>query len=94
MKRCHPSKRYYTIYRAKDDEILAFGDKESCAAMLGISQKSFYSMIADVHAGRNKKYEIYSEPLDPVRAGVFTEEEYEEMLQQQWSDREGARHET
>lgn len=89
MKGCHPSKRYYTIYRARDDEILAFGDKESCAAMLGISQKSFYSMVADVRAGRNKKYEIYSEPLDPVAAGVFTKEEYEAMLKEQIESKVG-----
>lgn len=85
---CHSSKKYYTVYLAKNDQIVAFGDKETCADMLGMSQKSFYSMISDVRAGRNKKYEICSEPLDPVRAGVFTEEEYEDMLQQQWSDRE------
>jgi len=87
-KRCHPTKRYYTVYRAKDDEILAFGDKETCADMLGISQKSFYSIVAAVRAGRNKKYEIYSEPLDPVAAGICTEEEYEAALREQWVERE------
>lgn len=80
--------KYYTIYLAKNDEIVAFGDRKACAAMLGVSEKSLYSIVSGARNGRNKKYEVYSEPLDPVEAGILTEEEYEAMLREEPEEEE------
>lgn len=55
---------YYTIYDAKTDELLAYGDSFSCAKALGLSMSYFYTMITRCRHGACKKYAILVEPLN------------------------------
>lgn len=53
---------YYTVYLAKNDQIVACGTSHDCQRQLGLaSVDSFYSMVSRVQKGTNKKYEIYKE---------------------------------
>ena len=55
MKRPH---KYYTVYNAKTDEIIASGTSGKCAEMMGTSLKGFYSIVSRTKDGKIKKYEI------------------------------------
>lgn len=59
-------RQYYTVYRSKTDEIVASGTAPECAASLGRSLASFYSLISNFRTGKNKRFEIeqedYNEP--------------------------------
>lgn len=67
MGRGRGKQYYYTVYRKKDDKILAVGDADACAKQLGMKRNSFYGMIASLRTGRTKGYEIY-------RSDVYCEE--------------------
>lgn len=55
-------KKYYAVYRAKDDKLLVSGTARECQLKLGLSSvDSFYCMVSRVKSGRNRKYEIYDE---------------------------------
>ena len=54
--------KYYTIYLAKTDEIVAFGSAQQCAKQLGTSLNCVRSLVCRVRQGKTKKYdEIYVE---------------------------------
>lgn len=51
--------KYYTIYSAKTDEVVAHGTAADCTVQLEMaSVNSFYAMVSRVMAGLNKKYII------------------------------------
>lgn len=53
---------HYTIYRAKDDQLVAFGVARECArAMKLANTASFYCLVCNVMKGKNRKYEILIE---------------------------------
>lgn len=62
------NKNYYAIYLNKTDEIIATGSSKECAKTLGISLASFYSLVSKNNRGIQKKYSIYTEPLDETSA--------------------------
>lgn len=53
--------KYYTVYDARTDDILAFGESMQCAKMLGITHASFYSMASRVRKGKCDKYALVIE---------------------------------
>lgn len=60
---------YYTVYDARTDEVLAFGNAAQCAAMLGCANaRIFHSIVSKVWHGRVKKYAVVAEDLDKEEA--------------------------
>lgn len=56
----------YTVYRAKDDKLVAFGIAKECAETMNLSSvASFYSLVCNVLKGKNRKYEILVERETP-----------------------------
>ncbi len=56
---------YYTVYDARTDDVLAFGNAVQCAAMLGCaSYQTFHSIVSKVQHGKHKKYSVVVEDLD------------------------------
>lgn len=51
----------YTVYLRKTDLPVAFGTARKCAAALGMTTGSFYSMVSRVAIGKNKKYVVMKE---------------------------------
>ena len=51
---------YYTVYREKDDEIIAWGTANECAIKMGIKVSSFYYAVSRQRSGRctHPKYRI------------------------------------
>lgn len=58
--RTKESRKKYTIYLRKNDNIVASGTAEDCAKQMGTSIGSFYAIASRVKSGKTKKYEIYS----------------------------------
>ena len=61
--------KYYTVYLAKDDSIVAFGTARNCARMLGLTPSRFHQLLSQIRSGKSKKYEFYSEPIDEEEGG-------------------------
>lgn len=57
--------KYYTVYRTKDDAIIAFGSGPECAAMMGITLASFYKIIWRARLGTLKRFEVYIDDDEP-----------------------------
>lgn len=56
---------YYTVYDARTDDVLAFGNAAQCAVMLGYaSSQTFHSIVSKVQHGKHKKYSVVVEDLD------------------------------
>ena len=55
------NKNYYAVYLKKTDELICSGTSEECAAAMGRSVASFYSMVSRVRNGKNQKYEVYQQ---------------------------------
>lgn len=55
-------KKYYTVYLRDTDDIICTGDALECADAMRRSLTAFYSMVSRTNAGKNGKYEVYSEP--------------------------------
>lgn len=57
---------HYTVYRAEDDQLVAFGIARECAKALKLSSTaSFYCLVCNVMKGKNRKYEILVETETP-----------------------------
>ena len=54
-------KLYYTIFKNKDDSVVAAGTAEECARILGITLKSFRSFVSNTRSGRTKTYSVVVE---------------------------------
>ena len=52
------SMHYYTVYKRKNDELVASGTAAECAEQMQVSLHTFYSIVTRVKNGTNKKYEI------------------------------------
>lgn len=51
--------KYYTVYRKKDDTVLAQGNAEECRKQLGFKTlQVFYSVVSRVNRGKTEKYEV------------------------------------
>lgn len=59
-----PVRKWYTIYRAVDDEILTIGTSKECASNLDMPIEAFRSMLTRVKLGENRKYIIAIEEVD------------------------------
>lgn len=56
---------YYTVYDARTDDVLAFGNATQCAAMMGCANtRIFHSIVSKVWHGKHKKYNVVAEDLD------------------------------
>lgn len=47
---------WYTVYKAKGDELLAIGTAKECAAYLGWTLSTFYSILSRVKSRKNRTY--------------------------------------
>ena len=51
--------KFYMVYLAKDDSIVATGSAEECAKQMGYKNvHSFYSFVQYVKSGKRKTHEI------------------------------------
>ena len=55
---------YYTVYKNKDDQIVAFGDAKTCADQLKITLESFYSFVSNTRSGRTRTYTVVVEDMN------------------------------
>lgn len=56
---------YYTVYDARTDDVLAFGNAAQCAIMLGCANaRIFHSIVSKAWHGKIKKYAVVAEDLD------------------------------
>lgn len=55
------SVKYYTVYDAKTDKVLASGSAIECAEALQMGLISFYGMVTRVRKGETKRYAVVSE---------------------------------
>ena len=53
--------KYYTVYKNKTDEIVAFGSAAECAEKLGITRDSFHSFVSNTRSGPTKTYTVLVE---------------------------------
>jgi transcriptional regulator NrdR family protein len=51
--------RIYTLYRAKDDTIVASGTAKECAEQMGTTVGSFKSIVSRAKNKQRKKWEVY-----------------------------------
>ena len=58
------NRRYYTVYVNATEEVLVSGTARECAEKLNKSLNCFYSLVSKNRIGHQKKYTVYSEPLD------------------------------
>lgn len=56
--------KYYTVYLNATEEILVSGTARECAKKMNKSLNCFYSLVSKNTLGHQKKYTVYSEPLD------------------------------
>lgn len=71
---------WYTIYRKKDDKLLAIGPPRECARALGIKRKSIQQEIAHCKSGLESRLVVVSEDLrtgEMKTYGVEMEEQNE-----------------
>lgn len=72
-------RRWYTVYRADTDEVVAMGSSRQCAQQMGITEHSFLSLLVRERAkrseGRPVRYEILAEQLDAEEWAALTGEE-------------------
>ena len=52
---------YYTVWRAKTEEVAAAGTAEECARALERSRSSFYCLVSRVRSGKLRKWLVYAE---------------------------------
>lgn len=57
---------WYTVWNAKTDEILAFGDGPTCAKMMGIKYPSFLTIVSRVVKGKNKNLVVQKELVNEM----------------------------
>ena len=58
-KKSPEKRRLYAVYDARTDELLAFGNSDQCAALLGYKNEGcFRKIVWMVNTGKNKKYSI------------------------------------
>ena len=51
--------KYYTVYLASNEEIVAFGNSKQCAKKLGLKgARQFHALVSKTRSGLLKKYEI------------------------------------
>lgn len=48
----------YKYVIRKNDIIIAEGTSYSCSEQLGMSQKSFYSLVSNIENGKRKNYSV------------------------------------
>ncbi|MBE6616628.1 MAG: hypothetical protein E7627_01605 [Ruminococcaceae bacterium] len=53
------ARRYYTVYRNEDDEIVAFGNAAECTRQLGLKdEEQFYAFVSKTKSGLRKSHSV------------------------------------
>lgn len=55
--------KFYTIYRKKNDEILATGTSVECIKQLGCSPSTFYSLVSRARHKKGGLYDVFVENI-------------------------------
>jgi hypothetical protein len=51
--------KFYMVYLAADDSIVAVGSAQECVEQMGLSSvDSFYAIVSKVRHGKRPKYEV------------------------------------
>ncbi len=60
------SNKYYTVYndRTETETIIAAGDANECARILGMTRDSFHSFVSNTRSGRTKGFYVVVEDLN------------------------------
>lgn len=59
--------KFYMVYLAADDTIVATGSAQECTEQMGLKNKhSFLSIVSKVRKGTFKKYEIIDSDSDTL----------------------------
>lgn len=61
-RRPTPPRTMYSVYLAKDDQLVAYGAARSCAKAMGMSLSTFRTIASRAMRGMQRKYIIISEP--------------------------------
>lgn len=73
MKKANALYRWYTVYDAKTDRIVACGTAEMCYKALGLSSKGvFFSMIHHSNL-RNSPKRKYIKVIEPISKRAYNE---------------------
>lgn len=57
-------KKFYIVRLRADDQLIACGSKEECAAAMRMTVSTFMTTVSRCRNGVNKKYEIDVELMD------------------------------
>ena len=59
--------KFYMVYLAKDDTIVATGSSEECAKQMGLkNNQAFRDIVSKSKRGINKKYEVIISDTDTL----------------------------
>lgn len=61
-RRPTPPRVMYTVYLAKDDQLVAYGPARSCAKAMGMSLSTFRTIASRAMRGMQRKYIIIADP--------------------------------
>jgi len=59
-------KKYYTIYDAESDEVIAHGTARECAKKMNLTIESFYCAVGRARSGKRKKYVVVEEDIESI----------------------------
>lgn len=68
------NRKFYIVYRKKDDTIAAVGTSSECAKQLGHSLSSFYSLVSRAKNNKSCRYEVEISEEDDEEYGDTNEE--------------------
>ena len=59
--------KFYMVYLAKDDSIIATGSAEECTKQMGLKNVyTFYSIVSKIKNGKHSKYEVIVSDSDTL----------------------------
>ena len=62
-----PKPKFYMVYLAADDSIVATGSAEECTKQMGLKNvHSFYSIIGKSRSGKLSRYEVIISDTDTL----------------------------
>ena len=62
-----PKPKFYMVYLAADDSIVAVGSARECMKQMGIKDVfSFYSLVSKARSGKIAKYEVIVSDTDTL----------------------------
>lgn len=73
-KKKQPPRKFYFVYRKKDDKIVAVGNAKECAKQMGRNIMAFYQIVSRARNGKPCRYEVTIEKENGEDYGNTNEE--------------------